>query len=65
MQRRKLLIGNEWIDAPDTITVRSTIVDIYPKSGRSGKLIFVVLDTTYTNQNGEMVAHERGTSVNC
>src|SRR5438477_7849587 len=23
MQRRKLLIGNEWIDAPDTISVRS------------------------------------------
>jgi acyl dehydratase len=48
----------------DTITVRNTIVDIYRKSGRSGELIFVVLDTTYTNQFGDMVAHERGTSVN-
>jgi acyl dehydratase len=48
----------------DTITVRKSVEDIYRKSGRSGDLIFVVLDTTYTNQDGELVAHERGTFVN-
>jgi acyl dehydratase len=48
----------------DVITVRKTISDIYGKSGKSGDLFFVVLDTTYTNQNGELVAHERGTFVN-
>lgn len=48
----------------DTITVRKEIEDIYAKSGRSGDLIFVVLTTTYTNQDGERVAHERGEFVN-
>src|SRR5580692_10333488 len=47
----------------DTITVRKEIEDIYAKSGRSGDLIFVVLTTTYTNQNGEQVARERGEFV--
>jgi acyl dehydratase len=48
----------------DVITVRSTIEDIYTKPGRSGDLFFVVLDTTYTNQDGDVAAHERGTFVN-
>jgi acyl dehydratase len=48
----------------DVITVRKVIEDIYRKPGRSGDLIVVVLDTTYTNQRGEVVAHERGTFVN-
>ena len=34
----------------DTLTARSKIVDIYQKEGRSGPLIFVVRETTYTNQ---------------
>jgi acyl dehydratase len=48
----------------DVITAHKVIEDIYRKSGRSGDLVFVVLDTTYTNQNGEVVAHERGSFVN-
>lgn len=52
------------VRAGDTITVHKEIEDIYGKSGRSGDLIFVVLTTTYTNQDGEQVARERGEFVN-
>jgi len=48
----------------DVITVHKVIEDIYRRSGRSGDLIFVVLGTTFTNQNGEVVARERATFVN-
>lgn len=47
----------------DTLTARSTIVDIYQKEGRSGPLIFVVRETTYTNQNDEVVIVEKGSSI--
>lgn len=48
----------------DVITVTKVIEDIYKKVGKSGELFFVVLDTTYTNQDGRVVARERGTFVN-
>jgi len=47
----------------DTLTARSTIVDIYQKEGRSGPLIFVVRETTYTNQKDEVVVIEKGSSI--
>ena len=46
-----------------TITVRKKITDIYKKRGKSGDLYFVVIDTTYTNQNGQMVAREKATYI--
>lgn len=48
----------------DIITVTKVVEDIYKKPGKSGELVFVVLNTTYTNQKGQVVAHERGTFVN-
>lgn len=56
-------VGTE-IRPGDVITVRKVIADIYVKRGSSGDLVFVVLDTTFTNQAGELVARERGTFVN-
>lgn len=47
----------------DTLTARSRIVDIYEKQGRSGPLIFVVRETTYTNQHGETAVVEKGSSI--
>ncbi len=47
----------------DTLTAHSKIVDIYQKEGRSGPLIFVVRETTYTNQNDEVVIIEKGSSI--
>lgn len=43
--------------AGDTVTVRSTITDIYDKKG--GKLEFAVKNSSVTNQRGELVAELR------
>jgi len=40
----------------DAITVRSTLHDVYEKTGRSGSMTFVVLRLTLANQRGERVA---------
>jgi hypothetical protein len=40
----------------DTIEVRSTLHEIYEKTGRTGSMYFVVTRFTITNQRGEMVA---------
>ena len=42
----------------DKLTVRSKLLDIYTKSGKKGILYFVVVETTFTNQNGVQVARE-------
>ncbi|MEW6297158.1 MAG: MaoC family dehydratase N-terminal domain-containing protein [Thermodesulfobacteriota bacterium] len=47
----------------DTLTGRSKILDIYQKDGRTGPLIFVVRETTYTNQKGEVVLIEKGAAI--
>ncbi len=47
----------------DVISVKKKIVDIYEKEGRSGRLVFIITDTTYTNQRGEVVVIERGTTI--
>ena len=47
----------------DVITVRKTIADIYKKTGRSGEMYFVVLDTTYLNQDERIVAREVATFI--
>src|SRR5439155_185943 len=40
----------------DTIDVRSTLHEVYEKTGRTGSMYFVVIRFTMTNQRGEMVA---------
>jgi len=51
------------IRAGDTLTVTSAITDIYEREGRTGKMAFVIRETTYTNQNGDVVAKTRGTAI--
>jgi len=41
----------------DTITVRSTLHDVYEKTGRSGSMVFVVVRFTLANQRGELLAN--------
>jgi acyl dehydratase len=43
------------IGAGDRITVASEIAEIYQKTGRSGRLTFVVIHSTLTNQDGVIV----------
>lgn len=40
----------------DTIKATTAVSDVYEKTGRSGRMVFVVRRTTYTNQSGEQVA---------
>ena len=40
----------------DTIEVRSTLHEVYEKTGRTGSMYFVVIRFTMTNQRGEMLA---------
>lgn len=47
----------------DRITVRERLVDIFEKTGRSGRLAFVVTEKTFTNQRGEVLCIERYTGV--
>ncbi|HZP46625.1 MAG TPA: MaoC family dehydratase N-terminal domain-containing protein [Candidatus Binataceae bacterium] len=41
----------------DAITLKSHVKEIYEKTGRSGSMVFVVIRSTLTNQNGQVVAH--------
>jgi acyl dehydratase len=40
----------------DTITMKTRITDVYEKTGRTGKMVFIVRETAYENQRGERVA---------
>jgi acyl dehydratase len=45
------------IRAGDKITLSSHVKEIYEKTGRSGSMVFVVVRSTLTNQDGQEVAH--------
>ncbi len=51
------------VRAGDTITVSSKIKDIIERTGQTGKMAFIVNETTYTNQNGDLVAKARATMI--
>lgn len=36
----------------DTVKARSAVTDVFEKTGRSGRMVFIVRTTTYTNQSG-------------
>ena len=44
------------IVAGDTLMATSHLKDVYPKTGRTGTMVFVVWETTFRNQQGEVVA---------
>ena len=44
------------IQAGDFLMACSYLKDVYPKTGRSGTMVFIVWETTFTNQRGEKVA---------
>ncbi len=44
------------IVAGDFLTASSHLKEVYPKTGRSGTMVFIVWETTFRNQNGEVVA---------
>ncbi len=49
---------------PGDVLVSSTkVADIYERVGRAGVSLFGVMETTYTNQNGDVVAKSRSTLI--
>lgn len=53
----------EPVRAGDQITAISQIADIFEREGKMGKMVFMVTQTTYTNQHGRKVAVARGTGI--
>ena len=51
------------VKAGDTVTVKSTLKDVYTKEGKSGRLYFVMVDTEFSNQRFELVAKETATYI--
>src|SRR5206468_10896535 len=47
----------------DEISARGRVADVYEKAGSSGNLLFIIFETDYTNQRGELVARLRGTAI--
>ena len=47
----------------DVITARGRVADVYEKEGSSGALLFIIFETEYRNQRGELVARLRGTAI--
>src|SRR5882724_5697431 len=52
------------IRAGDVLTFRSRTKEVFEKAGkRGGKMLFVLSETQYTNQRGEVVAYTRNTAI--
>jgi acyl dehydratase len=48
----------------DTLTFRSRTKEVFEKDGkRGGKMLFVIGETEFTNQHGEVVAYMRNTAI--
>jgi N-terminal half of MaoC dehydratase len=47
----------------DHITATGKVVDVYEKPGATGSLLFIVSETDYVNQAGDLVARLRGTMI--
>ena len=66
--KRRLDGGGEWefykpIKLGDGITVTSKIVDYTEREGRMGNMLFAITEITWKNQDGEVVAKSKGTSI--
>jgi acyl dehydratase len=51
------------IEAGDTITTVAKLADVQEKKGKTGTLIFLVVEVKYTNQKGELVSICRNTFI--
>lgn len=69
LRTRRAMAGETAIEfgspivAGDTITVRKRLADMYEKQGKSGPLVFVVMEFSFINQRGDTVARERFTRI--
>src|SRR4030042_701582 len=49
--------------AGDTLTSTTIVKDVRERTGRGGKMCFIILETTYLNQNGDLVAKARASTI--
>ena len=47
----------------DVITMRAKLIDLYEKQGKTGKLLFMVIEITYINQRAELAGKGRYTFI--
>jgi acyl dehydratase len=60
--------GSEWtyfepIRPGDTITARARLADVYERTGRLGRMVFLVIEIRYVNQFGQLVVTQRDTRI--
>ena len=65
---RNLNGGNEYeffkeVCAGDTLTATTKLADIREREGRLGKMLFVINETTFRDEKGEVVAKSRNTGI--
>ncbi len=67
---RRLLHGEQEFEyvrpirAGDVLTFRSRTKEVFEKAGkRGGKMLFIIGETEYRNQRGEVVAYTRNTAI--
>ena len=51
------------VHAGDTLTAKSTIIDIAERQGSEGKTLFATIETDYSNQQNRQVAKVRWISI--
>lgn len=49
--------------AGDRVTLRRRVADVYEREGRSGQMVFVIEECTYTNDRNELVAKQKITRI--
>ena len=60
--------GGEWeffrpVRIGDTLTAVRKIIEYQEKEGKLGHMLFIIRETQWTNQKGELVAKNRSTSI--
>ncbi len=60
--------GSDWeyfqpVRPGDRITVVSKVADLRESEGRLGPMVFIVIETSYANQFGELCAIQRSTTI--
>ena len=51
------------IRAGDVLLATSEVKDIYEREGKTGKMVFLVIETTYARRDGQVVAKARETAI--
>jgi acyl dehydratase len=51
------------VRAGDTLAASTVVKDLRERTGKMGKMAFIVLETTYLNQHGTLVARARATTI--